>query len=1560
LLLKAYAEAAVSKAADAQCFDDAIKNKDVAQAQAVIHDLQEEAKRCFTAAGGRDFDATVNGLVKFMEDRSKTNFGKQAMWTNCCERRLHELLVSNDPAVQTKLAKAAEAKSAAIAKAAELTRSKDLLSAVFQRHASPARVKVRMSELGHPMEFLNTPGQQMWHKSHHMIDITLQAVRGFVGTKLAELHADYMKRAADENLSQPDASWKSFFDLEEPSNAGLPQGEWLLLLKKTYHDDAMSGQHRVLFSNTDARLLADPREGPIEIGKFFATTLGGSEKSSKMKAISDLDAEATFNIVKNCSFFDRKVREEAAKAVQSRNDVCHRKTMSLDPGMCESVYVRLRGFLELVPGCEDAVVALEQKYKSNIRYVDQGEFQRFEQEHKQLQEFRQRAVDSFFKNTQEMCSEVDEVVKRCLRDWPHADSRRKLLDEIAQTSLNAHGQFQVTWMQGHRGSGKSSAICKLRQEMLQGNDFVLHHSFIRSDSSSSLQVAVTRCCEQLLQVLLRSIGVEDDRKDILIEVMTDLIGSFDPGLGKMEIRQLLLSRDVAQLCDVLVKLLRKVNEEERVVKVVIFLDAIDEVFERYETADGFENSDRTLQLRVLDRLRAGVALFEHLSVSVVASSTQAPPSGLRCDVIRVDEARQFFGSGDIDLLIDKEYELLIESEAAGEEGAVPFWANCAVEFMKVENSEGSKVNCPAVSDLRLLRTWVKLTFKIARMLSGAQELQHEGGLSEDQAAYLRERLAVLKVTKMDQVVQMYLFQCMLNAFPDDDPEAWYSGVDVACRVMLLTAYLGVDCVDLNAFEFFFRRGPHDYGWRFRTVECVGLALRDFIVRCEGRVVVFQPFYMDVFRRSLIVEKTGGSSADDDESSGSFQELFKMVKHDSPQSSHLRLRTSKKKYLQLFYKYELAFSDVRGLVHGGLQMLRDLEQAAGAVPLGVWRALVEHAMHGESCSCISFIVRVLVEKYPDEKLPRLCSEAFAAIESALSYRRTRGGESGVWCFEIDQAMKELSRAVKAAFRCGISPVFWKTFLPSIVTFLSKHAEDDSVLDVIQFAKWLDVITGKSSGADKERALERMVAAGVKPDAATWTRVIAGYSNVADKERALERMVAAGIQPYRYTWDNVIAGYSSGDERERALERMVAAGVQPTAHMWSTVIDRYSSGAEREIALKRMAAAGVLPDASTWKRVIKGYSSGDERERALERMVAAGVQPTAHMWSTVIDRYSTGAEKEKALERMVATGVQPDADIWGNVIAGYSSGADKERVLERMVATGVQPDAHTWEQVIAGYLNGADKERVLERMVAAGVRPYAHTWTTSGDEVGNQGPKLTPCTVMLQFRHSSIIPVIQAADMSQAIKLQLPQRLAKALRYTSTLLGKMPKYFVFLNFKSIETAAEAMSHVNEVLAGKLMLGGNIYNVKADWEKRMRERYSSAIDRAIFALRQASAAAALPSTSSSAPHSAQPLPPAYYATDHVLLPAPSAAAAAGGGGAAAARAPPPPPANEATEDLPNAIIVKKIPEGASTILVLNSFLFLAFAQLLFEYVSATDNIAIVFPSFVCFLFSFVSSYS
>ena len=77
MLLKAYAEAAACNGSDAQRFDEAVAAKDVAQAHAAIQVLRVEAEERFTAAGGRDFQATADGLVKFMKKRKKTAFGKQ-------------------------------------------------------------------------------------------------------------------------------------------------------------------------------------------------------------------------------------------------------------------------------------------------------------------------------------------------------------------------------------------------------------------------------------------------------------------------------------------------------------------------------------------------------------------------------------------------------------------------------------------------------------------------------------------------------------------------------------------------------------------------------------------------------------------------------------------------------------------------------------------------------------------------------------------------------------------------------------------------------------------------------------------------------------------------------------------------------------------------------------------------------------------------------------------------------------------------------------------------------------------------------------------------------------------------------------------------------------------------------------------------------------------------------------------------------------------------------------------------------------------------------------------
>ncbi len=61
---------------------------------------------------------------------------------------------------------------------------------------------------------------------------------------------------------------------------------------------------------------------------------------------------------------------------------------------------------------------------------------------------------------------------------------------------------------------------------------------------------------------------------------------------------------------------------------------------------------------------------------------------------------------------------------------------------------------------------------------------------------------------------------------------------------------------------------------------------------------------------------------------------------------------------------------------------------------------------------------------------------------------------MWCFEVGKSISEFSGAVKALFRSGLSPVFWKAFLPSILKFVSKHGGDGSVMQVLGKGSYLD--------------------------------------------------------------------------------------------------------------------------------------------------------------------------------------------------------------------------------------------------------------------------------------------------------------------------------------------------------------------------------------------------------------------------------------------------------------------------------------------------------------------------
>jgi hypothetical protein len=1096
---------------------------------------------------------------------------------------------------------------------------------------------------------------------------------------------------------------------EEPNKA--QKAFWDAL--KNHHTDSST----VKFHNSNMTIWGQKSTlAVVETAKLFCSSLG--QNAGQFRKFDDFDAEAIFNMIRHCKGFPQALISSASEhAVAARNAIMHARHPALKKEIYEKIYKGLSAFVQKLglsaEDCKQALLELTSIHnKDFLLGIDPWQYEHMLDDHAQLREMRSKGVQSFLKHVQDMCSEVGEVVKRCLQDWPHAGSRRKLLDSIAETWRNVgEDGFRLTWMQGHRGSGKSSAVCKLKEELLysgidgelQTNEFVLHHSFIRSDSSSSLQVAVGSICVQLLKLLLPLVA-EDDRDGFSVEIMTDLIGSFEQGLGKMEIRQLLLGRDVGQLSDVLVKLLGKLNEQTRAHRVVIFLDAIDEVFERRETAGGFENPDRTLQTRVLQRVRAGLEGRKHVTVSVVVSSTHAPPSDARCKLIRVDETSQYFSSHDIDFLIESEAR---KSEAPLEREMRPVWASCAIEFMKV--------NCPPVSDLRLLRTWVRLTFRIARMLFDTQPPLC-GSLSEEWHSSFRESLAVHKVTKMDQVVQMYLGQCILTAFPDADSDAWHSQVVEAYRVLLLTAFLGVDSIDVAALEIFFRRNDGDAHWCHRTMQLVRQALPDFLIIREDStdsqdsMIAFQPYYLDVFRRSLLKDGVDEEAVPDN-----WADLYKMAQLDIKLSDRLS------KHRIFLFKCQIKLSKVRGLVKAGKRLLCKLEENL-SVPSSVWKKLLEIAMQGASCAAISFIFRVLVNKDPnDASMPRLCQFACAAFENAINIHQATDEktgkpdvEVGMWCFHVGDSISEFSDAVKSLFTSGLDPAIWKDSLLHIMKFLSNHKVAGKFLDFLENAGKGSYLDAALYPAYYYFCSDMLSAMKNDHDARSWwLRELATHFSSADSLN-IELMSCSGKSERKamqgrlrsicddqacdkngITW-HMILSYSKGKQCLRSFDVMQKQGVSINDAHWGTVMRFFGRDRRAKVLhdLQSSGCAGVF----VWTAVISAQRSAAEREKLFEKMIAAGVKPNKFTTQALMEGYSMAADKERVLHRMQKEhGVKATSHHWHPVISSYAAKHEKQAAFKRMVRTGLPPNAETIRLLITScHESCRDRLDAMQRM------------------------------------------------------------------------------------------------------------------------------------------------------------------------------------------------------------------------------------------------------------------------
>lgn len=288
----------------------------------------------------------------------------------------------------------------------------------------------------------------------------------------------------------------------------------------------------------------------------------------------------------------------------------------------------------------------------------------------------------------------------------------------------------------------------------------------------------------------------------------------------------------------------------------------------------------------------------------------------------------------------------------------------------------------------------------------------------------------------------------------------------------------------------------------------------------------------------------------------------------------------------------------------------------------------------------------------------------------------------------------------------------------------------------------VDVGKLKEAD--RVLQRMAAAGAKPDARAYNALLAGHARAAatagpaGMSRLMQRMVAAGVSPSAVTFNTLIDGYVRARDLEAAkgvLAKAKAAEVALDSWSFSTLIKGYVQAgklAAAETVLGDMAAAGVRPNCVTFSTLIDGHVRANDMaaaQRVLDAMLAAGEAPNAITYNSLLRGYASAA----AASVGVSTASRREGGAAAALLFSGSSGSGGEGVaaapataqgrpsalaaslqlLQDMQAQGVSPTADTFNTLMAAAVRAEEPALAVEmhtRLRRAGLRPDALTYTT----------------------------------------------------------------------------------------------------------------------------------------------------------------------------------------------------------------------------------------------------------
>lgn len=292
--------------------------------------------------------------------------------------------------------------------------------------------------------------------------------------------------------------------------------EWFAAIKRR----SMPTNHMQTYGSR-LRLWPDRSRGPVELAKLFTTSMGSTEEAQRKASIErDFDIEALCNIIRNCKAFwevvgaksSMNVGNVADGALKARHLCRHAVTTGISEGSYTKVKCGMRALVDMINNSAYEGFRIDSSFidiidKDDKLLLTDAERQQYVREHEEYEAIQRQLEEETNKRLRtalsrllpcppsearrgllfESCSKMDEVQKA----WC-PDSRKKLLADAKVKLLNAPGN--AVWLYGGHGSGKSSAMARLCEE-LQGDAVLIRHFFVhnfvsKDRYSASLEVAV--------------------------------------------------------------------------------------------------------------------------------------------------------------------------------------------------------------------------------------------------------------------------------------------------------------------------------------------------------------------------------------------------------------------------------------------------------------------------------------------------------------------------------------------------------------------------------------------------------------------------------------------------------------------------------------------------------------------------------------------------------------------------------------------------------------------------------------------------------------------------------------------------------------------------------------------------------------------------------------------------------------------------------------------------------------------------------------------------------------